>query len=280
VSFINETSEMMAEYGRPQTQTDSTNGNNTPSALPERTPSPIPTPAQDILHFPQSSNASQDLQDFPNGSANVRLSLTPPQSSHSGSSYQPFVTSPISTSNPNPQTVPIHIRDLLQADDESNDAFDSISNSAPLELYGPRMELPFKVAHEALLFQHYMEHLAPLVSKTHTTFVFNLTYCDPQLDITDIQRHFGVDVPERALSCPVLLNALLAFSARHLSRTSDYDPAIADYYHQKCVRLLIPMLDQKELVADETLFAAAVILRAFEETDGKNIPSQPQKRFY
>jgi hypothetical protein len=33
------------------------------------------------------------------------------------------------------------------------------------------------------------------------------------------------------------------------------------------------MLDQKELVADETLFAAAVILRAFEETDGKNIPS-------
>ncbi|PMD15758.1 hypothetical protein NA56DRAFT_649841 [Hyaloscypha hepaticicola] len=258
LSFINETSEMMAEYRRPQTQTESTNGNNTPSALPERTPSPIPTPAQDIIHFPQSSNASQDLQDFPNGSANVRLSLTPPQSSHSGSSYQPFVTSPISTSNPNPQTVPIHIRDLLQADDQSDDAFDPILNNAPLELYGPRMELPFKVAHEALLFQHYMEHLAPL------------------LDITDIQRHFGVDVPERALSCPVLLNALLAFSARHLSRTSDYDPAIADYYHQKCVRLLIPMLDQKELVADETLFAAAVILRAFEETDESNIEGGPE----
>lgn len=88
-----------------------------------------------------------------------------------------------------------------------------------------------------------------------------------QLDITDMERHFAVDIPERALSCPVLLNALLAFSARHLSQTSNYDAAIADRYHQECARLMIPMLDQKELAADETLFAAAVILRAFEETE-------------
>jgi hypothetical protein len=145
VSFINETSEMMAEYGRPQTQTESTNGNNAPSALPERTPSPVPTPAQDILHFPQSSNASQDLQDLPNGSANVRLSLTPPQSSHSGSSYQPFVTSPISTSNPNPQTVPIHIRDLLQADDESNDALILFSTMRRLNCMGRGWSCPSKL---------------------------------------------------------------------------------------------------------------------------------------
>lgn len=43
---------------------------------------------------------------------------------------------------------------------------------------------------------------------------------------------------------------------------------IADHYHHECISLLIPMLDTKELVADETLFAAAVILRAFEETNG------------
>jgi hypothetical protein len=95
-----------------------------------------------------------------------------------------------------------------------------------------------------------------------------------QLDITDIQRHFAIDVPERALSCPVLLNALLAFAARHLSQTSEYDPAVAEHYHQECVRLMIPMLGQEELVADETLFAAAVILRAFEETNGTNKLSQ------
>lgn len=89
-----------------------------------------------------------------------------------------------------------------------------------------------------------------------------------KLDITDIQRHFAVDVPELALSCPVLLNALMAYAGRHLSRVSDFDSAVADHYHHECVSLMIPMLDEKDLVADETLFAAAVILRAFEETNG------------
>lgn len=83
-----------------------------------------------------------------------------------------------------------------------------------------------------------------------------LTYS--QLDMTDIQRHFAVDVPERALSCPVLLDALMAFAGRHLSRTSASDSAIADHYHYNCVSRMIPMLDEKELVADETLFAVCV----------------------
>ena len=131
--------------------------------------------------------------------------------------------------------------------------------TTPLQLYGPRMPLPFKVPLEALLFQHYMENLASL------------------LDITDIQRHFAVDVPERALFCPVLLYALLAFSARHLSRTSDFDPTVADHYHHECVALMIPMLDQKELVADETLFAACVILRAFEETNESKPGAEPER---
>lgn len=133
------------------------------------------------------------------------------------------------------------------------------SEATRLQLYGPRMPLPFQDAQEAMLFQYYMESLAG------------------QLDITDIQRHFAIDVPERALFCPVLLEALLAFSARHLSRTSDFEPAIADQHHQACVRLMIPMLDEKELVADETLFAATVILRAFEETSGAKMGSEPER---
>jgi hypothetical protein len=121
------------------------------------------------------------------------------------------------------------------------------------------MPLPFQDAQEAMLFQYYMESLAS------------------QLDITDIQRHFAIDVPERALFCPVLLEALLAFSARHLSRTSDFEPAIADQHHQACVQLMIPMLDEKELIADETLFAATVILRAFEETSEERMGSEPER---
>ena len=166
---------MMAEYGPSRTQNGNNNGNNTSSALPAQTPSPTSTPAQGPLHFRHSSNAGQDLQDFDNGASHVRLSLTPPHSSHSDSSYLSLITSPVSTSNSNPQTVPIHIRDLLQADDQSNDTFDPIVSNVPLELYEERMKLPFKVPHEALLFQHYMEHLAPLVSKSHLNIRHGLT---------------------------------------------------------------------------------------------------------
>jgi hypothetical protein len=179
---------MMAEYGRPQMQNDNTDGSNTSSALPEQTPSPTSTAAQGLLHFRHPSNASQDLQDFQNGASHVRLSLTPPQSSHSDSSYLPFITSPISTSNSNPQTVPIHIRDLLQADDQADDTFDPILSNVPLKLYGERMQLPFKVPHEALLFQHYMEHLAPLVSKSQINIRLDLTFLRSHSLISLISR--------------------------------------------------------------------------------------------
>lgn len=168
---------MMAEYGPPpQTQNDDTNSNNKSSALPEQTPSPTSTAARGVVHFRHSSNASQDRQDFQDGASHVILGLTSPQSPHSDSSFLPFLASPIPTSNSNPQTVPIHIRDLLQADDQANDTFDPIVSNVPLELYGERMELPFKVPHEALLFQHYMEHLAPLVSKVHINVRLGLTF--------------------------------------------------------------------------------------------------------
>ena len=120
------------------------------------------------------------------------------------------------------------------------------------------MALPFQDPQEAILFQYYMENLAGV------------------LDITDIQRHFAIEIPERALFCPVLLHALLAFTARHLSRTSDFDPAIADHHHNECLNLMIPMLDQKELVTDETLFAATIILRAFEETSESHTGFEPE----
>lgn len=67
----------------------------------------------------------------------------------------------------------------------------------------------------------------------------------------------------------------MAFAGRHLSRTTAFDNAVADHYHHECVSLMIPMLSRKELVADETLFAAAVILRAFEETNGEYVLTLP-----
>lgn len=74
--------------------------------------------------------------------------------------------------------------------------------------------------------------------------------------------------PRRALENPTLLNAICATSARHLSRTGSIDSALADNFYQSCLESLIPVLDNPASLMDETLFAATVILRLFEELDG------------
>jgi hypothetical protein len=40
------------------------------------------------------------------------------------------------------------------------------------------------------------------------------------------------------------MNAILALSARQLSRTTDFDPYIADAYYQRCFDTLIPALNE------------------------------------
>jgi hypothetical protein len=80
-------------------------------------------------------------------------------------------------------------------------------------------------------------------------------------------QHFQVEVPRRAGTCPVLLNAIFALSARHLSVVGNYDSYASNRYHQECLKYLIPMLDNTATVTDESLFAASIILRVLEEID-------------
>jgi hypothetical protein len=84
------------------------------------------------------------------------------------------------------------------------------------------------------------------------------------LDVCDSQRHFSSVVPDLATRSPVLFNAALAASAHHLSRVSSYDPLVADMYHERCVELLIPLLDELCYVPDE-IVAATVLLRLYEQ---------------
>lgn len=97
-------------------------------------------------------------------------------------------------------------------------------------------------------------------------FVENLSPC---FDLCDPDRHFALVVPHRAAVCPVLLNAIFACSAKHLSRVSGFDPYISDRYHQECLKHLIPMLNDSAAVMDENLLAATVILRFLEEVQGE-----------
>lgn len=99
---------------------------------------------------------------------------------------------------------------------------------------------------EALLLRHYISALG-----------WALDICDPH-------HHFSDVVPELATRSALLLNATLAASAHHLSRTSGFDPLVADIYHERCVELLIPLLNNLPTVPDEVI-AATVLLRLFEQ---------------
>ncbi|CAO2656288.1 Nn.00g050910.m01.CDS01 [Neocucurbitaria sp. VM-36] len=101
--------------------------------------------------------------------------------------------------------------------------------------------------HEALLVHHYTEHLGRW------------------LDCTDATRQFTLGAPEKVKSCPVLLNAVLSFAARH--RREDATAAAA---YQRCIALLIERLNEDAASHDETLLCAIVILRFYEQL---NVPS-------
>lgn len=58
-------------------------------------------------------------------------------------------------------------------------------------------------------------------------------------------------------------------SARHLSRTTSFDPFVSDHYYHECLETLIPALDDQKVATDDDLLAATVILRLLEEFDGK-----------
>ena len=130
----------------------------------------------------------------------------------------------------------------------SHAAFKSVSESlSRIYLETPVWPLPEK--EEARLLRHFVEKLAQ------------------NFDLTDPLAHFKMVVPQRAATCPTLLNAIFALSARHLSRIGDYDPLISNRYHQECLKHLIPMLDDTTAILDENLLASTIILRHLEEIE-------------
>jgi hypothetical protein len=94
-----------------------------------------------------------------------------------------------------------------------------------------------------------------------------------QLDLCDPLQHFQTDVPQRAATCRILLNAIFALSARHLNRISNYDSFASNRYHQECLKVLIPMLNDTATVLDDSIFAATIILRVLEEIDSEWLSS-------
>ncbi|KGO66152.1 Glycoside hydrolase, family 71 [Penicillium expansum] len=108
---------------------------------------------------------------------------------------------------------------------------------------------PLRDPEEARLLQHFVDKVAPF------------------FDCTDRQQHFAIHIPYRARRCETLFNAILAMSARHLNRTTAFDPFVSDRYYQACLEKLIPALNDHGVTMDDDLLAATVILRLLEEFD-------------
>lgn len=117
------------------------------------------------------------------------------------------------------------------------------------DVYLRRPQWPITNPQDAMLFRHFIQKLAPL------------------FDMCDDERHFARVVPRRAVFCPPLMNAMLAASAKHLSRVSNFDGLAVDEHHQNCINTLIPILSTSAAIMDENLLPAIVILRFIEELD-------------
>ncbi|CAI0644634.1 unnamed protein product [Colletotrichum noveboracense] len=108
---------------------------------------------------------------------------------------------------------------------------------------------PFTQPHEVRLMKYYLEYMC-------TWF-----------DLCDARRHFAIVVPQRAITCPTLLNAIFALSSRHLSLHDQYDPYASDRYHQECLKHLTTISNDSSALTNDDLLAATILLRTLEELD-------------
>ncbi|PVH79738.1 hypothetical protein DL98DRAFT_630800, partial [Cadophora sp. DSE1049] len=120
---------------------------------------------------------------------------------------------------------------------------------------------PIESEDEARLFLHFVNRLSSWATK---------------LDTFDSKRHFGTEVARRAAFIPVIMNAILASAARHSAFITATADTISEAYHNKCLQILIPVLDDPCDVLDENLCAAIIILRQYEEYDG-DVPENDER---
>ncbi|KUJ06789.1 uncharacterized protein LY89DRAFT_726203 [Mollisia scopiformis] len=258
LNFVEETPSLTTGYDY---DSDSENEELSPQHTPKQTSDPHST--NQIAHeesLDSPSEASQSLKSHPPSTPRTIPPWdhsSPPAFEHHqytslpklpGLPHHDFMQLPSPVSS-TPRTVtnyetPSHIYH------EDHNTFQENLRSISLpSIYLDKPVWPLTDPQEARLLRHFVQNLA-----------IWLDLCDPA-------QHFQVEVPRRAGTCPILLNAIFALSARHLNLTGSYDSLASNRYHQECLKYLIPMLNNTATVSDETLFAATIILRVLEEID-------------
>lgn len=87
----------------------------------------------------------------------------------------------------------------------------------------------------------------------------------PWYDLSDHGRLFATKVPQQAVNRPLLFSAIIAFAAIHISLTSVATVrTAANFYHSRCIKLLIALSEAEVQAADGVPLAAACLLRSYE----------------
>lgn len=85
-------------------------------------------------------------------------------------------------------------------------------------------------------------------------------------DLNDRRRHFTDVVPIKARESPLLLSAILAFSAASKNGSANEDlVGMAEFYHLQSVQILLRIIQNaQDLVSNEEVLAAICLLRSYE----------------
>lgn len=102
----------------------------------------------------------------------------------------------------------------------------------------------------ASLFAHYIDALAPWY------------------DLNDAQRLFGTVVPKAALECPVLFQAIIAFSASHRYKILGSSETMAMNFHAACVERMLRLVNATNVDLHGNELAATCLLRSYEIING------------
>ena len=104
-----------------------------------------------------------------------------------------------------------------------------------------------------------------------------------QFDINDWAKNCSRELFRRSSKSRLLLKAIHALASRHLTNLSQLEPERAEHYHNECMNDLIPRLTNPEVLVDDHIFAATVILRTKEEMEGEqnysSCPDSPTSPF-
>ncbi|KAM5386816.1 hypothetical protein ACJZ2D_000109 [Fusarium nematophilum] len=100
-------------------------------------------------------------------------------------------------------------------------------------------------------------------------------------DLSDTACAFGLLVPTIALEEPLLFCAVIALSAMHVCKTSAGSfREIAEFYHHRCVRRLIALSEDDELISRGVALAATCLLRSYEILEGEIDPNMHLRGAY